>query len=114
MASEWFYGRPMRKLEYSLRRSISMGNPFAAYKSTTSVVKFIIGANVLVFGGWYLGESTRNTTLLRTLTDNFTLSLRNLKESRPWVLITSAFSHRDLVHIGFNVSVKNTMTLGTA
>lgn len=113
MASEWFYGRPVHQLEYSLRRSMSMGSRFSSHHSTTNVVKLIIGANVLVFGGWYLGESTRNASLLRTLTDHFTLSLRNLKESRPWVLITSAFSHRDLVHIGFNVSVKDTMPLET-
>lgn len=72
-----------------------------------------IGANVVVFLAWNLSkrpdreanESTRRSLvrLRRLLIENFTLSQRNLREGRYWTLITSAFSHRDLSHILFNM-----------
>lgn len=40
--------------------------------------------------------------------DNYTLSRRNLAEGRWWTLITSAFSQRDLLHLGINMMVLNT------
>lgn len=103
MASEWFHGRPIQQFEYSFRRAFATHRSPAAYIGAKNVIKVIIGANVLVFGAWIYGEQTRNYGLLRQLTDKFTLSLRNLKEHRYYTLLTSAFSHRALVHIGFNM-----------
>lgn len=103
MASEWFYGGSARQLEQTFNRSFATSRSLSSYSQTTGIVKLIIGTNILVFGAWIYGEQTRNTALLRQLTDKFTLSLRNLKESRYYTLLTCAFSHRDVAHIAFNM-----------
>lgn len=98
MASDWFYGRSM---DLALRRSYSTFRPPG--HSSRRVISLIIAANALVYGAWYYGEHTADKALLRQLNDNFTLSLRNLKENRYYVLLTSAFSHMNFVHIAFNM-----------
>lgn len=60
-----------------------------------------VAANLGVFYIWWRSQS--NPRLNRWLYDNFTLSMRNVQQSRPWTMITAAFSHQDAVHIGFNL-----------
>ncbi|KAK5715665.1 hypothetical protein LTR17_016734 [Elasticomyces elasticus] len=63
----------------------------------------LIGLNTVVFGGWQYAEYKRDSGLLRTLQDNFLLSWNNVRNGRPWVTLTSAFSHMGFQHFTFNM-----------
>ena len=99
MASEFFFGRPSHQTEYALRRT------FATHRAGASntAISLIIGANATVFGAWMYADTQRDAGLLHKLSNNFTSSIRNLQEHRYWTLLTSAFSHRDYAHFGFNM-----------
>ncbi|KAM3703417.1 hypothetical protein ACJW31_04G094600 [Castanea mollissima] len=56
----------------------------------------LIIANVAVYMLWQVADSN-------FMRDNFMISLDNFKSGRLHTLITSAFSHRDLEHIGSNM-----------
>lgn len=78
-----------------------------------------IGANVFVWTQWHIipdaqaakqgkgslayYEAQRKQA--QYMNDNFTLSRKNIAEGRWWTLITSAFSHIDLAHLGINMLV---------
>ena len=66
-------------------------------------VRGLMGANAAVFGAWALAESQSTawtpSPLLRFLSRHFVTS-----DGRPpWCLATSAFSHRDALHLGVNL-----------
>ncbi|KAL1859618.1 hypothetical protein Daus18300_009483 [Diaporthe australafricana] len=86
-----------------------------------------IGANVYVWGKWHVlpdvaaakkGPDSYEYRLaqakhLKYMTDNYTLSRKNVAEGRWWTLITSAFSHVGMGHLGLNMLVlHSTASLG--
>ncbi|KAL2279016.1 hypothetical protein FJTKL_13997 [Diaporthe vaccinii] len=86
-----------------------------------------IGANVYVFARWHIvpdeqaakqGPESRayrmaKSKQLQYMNDNYTLSRKNVAEGRWWTIITSAFSHIDLAHMGINMLVlHSTASLG--
>ncbi|GAB7332741.1 hypothetical protein MBLNU13_g04482t1 [Cladosporium sp. NU13] len=72
-------------------------------RSTKLMVNAIIGLNIAVFGGWVYANATRDSKLQQLLMNNATLSWYNARAKRYWTMITSAFSHKDLGHIFFNM-----------
>ncbi|KAF7433261.1 hypothetical protein PC9H_005211 [Pleurotus ostreatus] len=69
------------------------------------IIYGILAANGIVFGMWYLADvdyKTGDPSSLLWMRDNFTMSMRNVTNSRPWVLVTSIFSHSGMAHILFN------------
>lgn len=88
----------------------SWRDPYAArFSRGRRVIWTIIGLNATVFGAWIYAEVTRASGLQRTLHHNFILSLKNWREGRVWTLLTSAFSHKDLFHIVFNMMAFNAL-----
>jgi membrane associated rhomboid family serine protease len=73
------------------------------YRSTKLMVNAIIGLNIAVFGAWVYADTTRDGKLQQLLMNNATLSWYNARAKRYWTVITSAFSHKDLMHIAFNM-----------
>ncbi|KAK5699957.1 hypothetical protein LTR97_006091 [Elasticomyces elasticus] len=71
--------------------------------SAARAIWLIIGLNTAVFGGWQYAQYNRDHKLLRTLQDNFLLSWQNVRDGRPWVVLTSAFSHMSVTHFAFNM-----------
>jgi rhomboid-like protein len=67
------------------------------------VVRIIISINVAVFLLWFY--SMGNPVALTWMIDNFLVSWKALIEKRPWVLITSAFSHNSFFHLFINMYV---------
>jgi rhomboid-like protein len=69
----------------------------------------VIGVNAAVFLTWQYGtmelQQRRNPTILTTMKRHFTLSLDNVRRGRVWTMVTSAFSHKDIVHFGVNMFV---------
>lgn len=78
-----------------------------------------IGANVYVFARWHIVPDEKaakqgpeslayrlaKSKQLQYMNDNYTLSRNNVAEGRWWTVITSAFSHIDLAHLGINMLV---------
>ncbi|KAJ4763698.1 hypothetical protein LUZ62_074073 [Rhynchospora pubera] len=75
----------------SMRRSWS-----AQILTPKRVVLFLIGANVAVFVLWKIADPS-------FMRKHFMVSLDNFKNGRLHTLITSAFSHSSLDHIGVNM-----------
>jgi membrane associated rhomboid family serine protease len=73
------------------------------FQSTKTTVNIIIGLNLAVFGGWMYADSFKDVKLQKLLMDNATLSWANARAKRYWTLVTSAFSHKDFMHILFNM-----------
>ena len=91
--------------------------------ATSTVAKGLlwgtIGANVYIWGKWHIvpdakaGKQGRDSHAyqmaqirhVRYMTENYTLSRNNIAEGRWWTVITSAFSHHDLAHLGINMLV---------
>ena len=69
-----------------------------------NVVHFIIGANALVFGGWWMSE--RNIEMRYFMTEHFTLSPTRVFH-RPFryghTIVTSFFSHAHIWHFAANM-----------
>ncbi|KAK4054555.1 hypothetical protein OIV83_001049 [Microbotryomycetes sp. JL201] len=67
----------------------------------------IIGLNVSVFLAWQYGKSLlvqfRDPAWLKFLTDNFTVSWRNIQNGRLWTILTCCFSHEGTSHILMNL-----------
>lgn len=67
---------------------------------------YLIGLNVFVYLSWNYYESVavrfRDSSGLRFMSKNFTVSMRNLKEGRLWTLVTSCFSHEGTGHLLMN------------
>lgn len=78
-----------------------------------------IGANVYIWARWHVfpgheaakqGRDSHayqlaQTKHIRYMNENYTLSRKNMAEGRWWTLITSAFSHYDMAHLGINMLV---------
>lgn len=78
-----------------------------------------IGANIYIWGKWHVipdpqaakkGRESHAYQMaqikhLRYMNDNYTLSRKNIAQGRWWTIITSAFSHYDLAHLGINMLV---------
>lgn len=91
--------------------------------ATSRVAKGIlwgtIGTNIYIWGKWHVipdmeaakqGRDSRAYKRAVTrhheyMVDNYTLSRKNIAEGRWWTLLTSAFSHYDLAHLGINMLV---------
>ncbi|KAI0840302.1 hypothetical protein F5Y06DRAFT_253740 [Hypoxylon sp. FL0890] len=81
-----------------------------------------IGANGLVFLWWGRAKMRADEGLraksadpshyeaVRYMIDNYTLSIRNLREGRWYTILTSAISHYDFSHLIFNMISFNTFT----
>ena len=67
------------------------------------IVKSIILINILVFLGWFLAMS--NQYYLGWMIENFLVSWDALLKGRPWVLLTSVFSHNSFFHLFINMYV---------
>ncbi|KAK7736659.1 hypothetical protein SLS53_006865 [Cytospora paraplurivora] len=82
-----------------------------------------IGANIYVFSRWHTFMPDAQTAKagpqsqayqqakdqhIRYMHENYTLSRKNIAEGRWWTLLTSALSHKDLVHLGVNMTVLHT------
>ncbi|KAF4574779.1 hypothetical protein EYR36_006129 [Pleurotus pulmonarius] len=69
------------------------------------IIYGILAANGIVFGMWFLADidyKSGDPSSLLWMRNNFTMSMRNVTNSRPWVLVTSIFSHFGMGHILFN------------
>lgn len=78
-----------------------------------------IGANVFIWGKWHVfpdaeaakqgvGSHAHQVAKIKHIeymSQNYTLSRKNIAEGRWWTIITSAFSHIDLAHLGINMLV---------
>lgn len=91
--------------------------------ATSTVAKGLlwstIGANVYVWGRWHIipdaqaakqGRESHAYYMaqrkhLEYMNQNYTLSRKNIAEGRWWTIITAAFSHIDLAHLGLNMLV---------
>jgi rhomboid-like protein len=71
--------------------------------TTPLPVKVIIFLNILVFFGWFVAMSDR--VYLGFMIENFLVSWNALIEGRPWVLLTSVFSHNSFFHLFINMFV---------
>lgn len=79
---------------------------FQHYKGNVNgdIVPIIIGANTLVFAGWYF--SGRDWKMQKWMKENFTLTqIGVFREMRVHTIVTSFFSHFDFVHFGANMFV---------
>lgn len=68
-------------------------------------VASIVGVNCLVYAAWFMSEK-RGTVygkMLSGMYRDFTTSPNHLYDGRVYTLFTSAFSHHNMVHLGFNM-----------
>jgi len=66
-------------------------------------VTVTIAINVVVFFCWQVADDSREFVIL--MVDNFLTSWNSLLDGRVWTLVTSAYSHYDLVHLLVNMFV---------
>ena len=66
-------------------------------------VSIIIAINIAVFVLWKSAE--RESALEAFMIENFLVSTLHLQEGHIWTLVTSAFSHSELWHLGLNMLV---------
>ncbi|RUS32816.1 LOW QUALITY PROTEIN: hypothetical protein BC938DRAFT_474171 [Jimgerdemannia flammicorona] len=90
-------------------RSLDNTNP-------NTVIWFIIGTNISVYLAWMYAigsyQQFRDARWLLFMTKNFLVSNNNIEHGRLHTLLTSAFSHKDLPHLGINMFVL--YSIGTA
>ncbi|GAA5925612.1 rhomboid family intramembrane serine protease [Sporobolomyces koalae] len=67
----------------------------------------LIVINVAVYCTWAYGQEVavrfRDSSWIRFLQRNFTVSWQNISSGRVWCLLTSAFSHEGTGHLAFNM-----------
>ncbi|RYH18208.1 rhomboid family intramembrane serine protease [archaeon] len=70
-----------------------------------SVLWAIVGANAMVFLAWSYTESASGSVMLRKrLINDFTVSSAGvLNYGKIHTLLTATFSHKDFMHVGFNM-----------
>ncbi|KAI5923184.1 hypothetical protein F4810DRAFT_670697 [Camillea tinctor] len=127
-------------IDQEIQRKIYDLLSIAAPQSHDSFRQFftcgVVGANVLVFLGWYhadnqvqqkkhrLGSSSSrgqpkwnlppqlykildrlppSEKMEKILSDNFVLTEHNVRRGRWWTVLTSAFSHRQILHLATNM-----------
>jgi membrane associated rhomboid family serine protease len=67
------------------------------------VINAIIGINIGIYGLWTYADYTKDSKLQANLLQNATLSWANVRAKHYWTFVTSAFSHKDFLHIFFNM-----------
>lgn len=73
--------------------------------SGKSIIWAIVGANAVVFLAWKYAESPSSSVALRKrLINDFTVSSAGvLNYGKIHTLLTATFSHKDFMHVGFNM-----------
>lgn len=66
-------------------------------------VTITIGINLVVFVLWQLAKESESIALF--MIDNFLVSWTGMMDGRVWTLVTSAYSHMDLMHVLVNMFV---------
>ena len=66
-------------------------------------VPIILVINIVVFLMWWYSEGDREFYVF--MRDNFSVSLTGVKNWRPWILLTAAFSHYYGMHLFVNMFV---------
>eukprot|EP00833_Pecoramyces_ruminatium_P001492 jgi/Orpsp1_1/1175524/evm.model.c7180000054206.1 len=79
------------------------------FNKDENVVYAIIIINIIIYIAWefaiYNQEEFYDTELLEFMENHFTISWNNLiKNKRYWTLITSMFSHKDIIHLSNNMA----------
>nr|POE48677.1 uncharacterized protein c13e7.11 [Quercus suber] len=72
-------------------------------RSSLVIIWTFIGLNTAIFITWQIAIIKRDKKLGMTLQEFLTLSITNMKQQRPFTMITSAFSHINFVHFVFNM-----------
>ncbi|KAI7890248.1 uncharacterized protein EV154DRAFT_255140 [Mucor mucedo] len=100
----------------------SQKNPFNQFGTKinnlppNAVLWTVIGTNVGVFGLWQYSINTYKTfgddSRLNFMVKNFMCSPSHIENGRIHTLLTSAFSHKSLDHLGLNMFVLYTMGQG--
>lgn len=100
----------------------SQKNPFNQFGakinsiSPNTVLWSVIGTNVGVYGLWQYSINTYKTfgdeSRLDFMVKNFMCSASHIEAGRIHTLLTSAFSHKSLDHLGLNMLVLYTMGQG--
>ena len=70
-------------------------NPVNRWSTKHKIIYAMIGINCMTFIGWQINPNF--------MFKHFLLSKRNIDNGRYHVLVTSDFSHRGIVHLGFNM-----------
>jgi len=94
-------------LKRGFRNYGGWGEP-SRVQSSSRMLSTLIIMNTAVFATWYYASTTNDSKMFRYLRENAVLSWSNVKANRYWTLVTSAFSHKDLMHILFNMLALNT------
>jgi len=69
----------------------------------------LLGLNAIPFGLWMYAEFTKNQRLQHTIQKNTLVSPAAVDQGRWWTLITSSFSHQEVLHFAFNMFTMRTM-----
>lgn len=103
--TEPVYRHPSRTSSKFLRAFTSRAgpDPWQSHDSAMRAVWAIIGLNAAVFGAWQLALAKRDSKLLQQLRNNTLCSTENMRSGRYYTLITSALSHQEPMHFGFNM-----------
>lgn len=86
-----------------LRRSFADGSFRSRRQSLQLATNLIIGANAAVFLAWQYADYNKDRKLMQVLHEHFALSTHNWRNGHYWTVITSAFSHQNLMHFAFNM-----------
>jgi membrane associated rhomboid family serine protease len=71
------------------------------------MIRTLIIVNTAVFCMWAYTKATNNGKLFKSMREHTILSWYNIKANRYWTLVTSAFSHQNIMHILFNMMSLN-------
>lgn len=82
-----------------------MTNTSSSRTARSFTIPVIIAINVLIFLLWNLPGNSEDLT--NFMDRNFLVSWNGLLEGRPWILITSVFSHNMFWHLFLNMFVLN-------
>ncbi|GAB7337635.1 hypothetical protein MBLNU457_g2930t1 [Dothideomycetes sp. NU457] len=69
----------------------------------------LLGLNAIPFGLWIYARATKNERLGHRIQENTLVSAAAVDQGRWWTLLTSAFSHQEIVHFAFNMLTMRTM-----
>lgn len=104
------FNRSISRFRNRLQRGGGSGGGYA--DGASLAVWGLLGVNTAVFLGWLNAQSNSRATLF--MFKNFTCSWHNLRESRPWTLLTSAFSQMHLSHFLVNAFVLHSFGMSVA
>lgn len=114
-----YYNNKEGSLSSALKSQRNPFNQFGAKINSLSpntVLWSVIGTNVGIFGLWQYSINTYTTfgdeSRLDFMVKNFMCSPKHIEAGRIHTLLTSAFSHKSLDHLGLNMLVLYTMGQG--